>query len=669
MSSAKRASPTSAGIVYLVGAGPGDPGLITVAGLEAVRQADVIVYDRLVSPRLLDHAREDAELVYVGKISGAPGGHDQAAINALLVEKAREGRRVVRLKGGDPFVFGRGGEEAEALRAAGVPFRVVPGVTSAVAVPAYAGIPVTHRGVAATFAVVTGHEADDVILSGDDARARSSASSRRHVLSEAEGNLGRGSGRTQSPVPPAIDWERLATAVDTLVLLMGVKTLPDVVEKLIAGGRPAETPVAVIRWGTTPDQRTVIGTLADIVRRVEEAGIEPPAITVVGEVVRLRETLRWFEDRPLFGKRVLITRTRRQASALARLLAEEGAVPVELPVIEIEPSFDDAAVAAALQALTAGAYAWAVFTSANAVELWFELMRERGLDARAFGRTAARLGGGVRVAAIGPATAEALAERGIVADTVPEEYIAEGLVAALAGPSPVIPSGDAGLARGEAGAGTTPREAEARLPARPEALEGPSGVTTPLPARPEALEGTSGATTPLLRPGDRVLVPRAESARPELVEGLSALGAEVDEVTLYRAAVPSEAPAEALAALRDGGIDIVTFTSSSTVRNLAALLGDDFRVILSGEDAGAGNAVSSRRPVLSEAEGNLGSGEGGVATDERARPLIACIGPITADTARELGLRVDVVASEHTVPGLVAALRERVSKETGHAIV
>jgi len=525
------------GEVWLVGAGPGDPALITVAGLEAVRQADVIVYDRLVSPRLLDHARDGAALIYVGKISGAPGGHDQAGINRVLVEKGREGKRVVRLKGGDPFVFGRGGEEAEALRAAGVTFHVVPGVTSAVAVPAYAGIPVTHRGVAATFAVVTGHE-----------------------------DPGKGE--------PAIDWERLATAVDTLVLLMGMKTLPEVIDKLIAGGRPAETPAAVIRWGTTPDQRTVTGTLADIVRRVEEAGLEPPAITVVGEVVRLRETLRWFEDRPLFGKRVLITRTRRQASALARLLAEEGAVPVELPAIEIEPSFDDATVAAALEALSAGRYAWAAFTSANAVELWFSLMRERSLDARAFG--------GVRVAAIGPATAEALAEGGITADAVPAEYVAEGIIDALATP---------------------------------------------------------------LRPGDRVLVPRAEAARPELVEGLSALGAEVDEVTLYRAAVPSDAPAEALSLLRDGGIDIVTFTSSSTVRNLAALLGDQFRVILSGEGTGARNVVSSRR--------NLG---GQAAAARGPRPLIACIGPITADTARELGLRVDVVAAEHTVPGLVAAL-------------
>jgi len=662
------------GEVWLVGAGPGDPGLITLTGLEAVRQADVIVYDRLVSPRLLEHARDGAELIYVGKIphtviprSGgrrkatgatrnldashakAADTHDQAGINRVLVEKAREGKRVVRLKGGDPFVFGRGGEEAEALRDAGVTFQVVPGVTSAVAVPAYAGIPVTHRGVAATFAVVTGHEAEDVILSGESGLAGEEATSRR--------NLGRGD-------VSSVAWAKLATAVDTLVLLMGMKTLPEVIEKLIAGGRAAGTPAAVIRWGTTPNQRTVVGTLADIVRRVEEAGLEPPAITVVGEVVRLRETLRWFEDRPLFGKRVLITRTRRQASALARLLAEEGAIPVELPAIEIEPSFDEAAVGAALQTLTDGAYAWAVFTSANAVELWFDLMRKQGLDARAFG--------GVRVAAIGPATADALAERGIAADAVPEEYVAEGVVEALAGhssvilsghdalagPSPVIPSGESGLARDKAaprgnlgrGSARSSHEAETSLPARPVA-EGDS------PGR-EALEGTSGATTPL-QPGDRVLVPRAESARPELVEGLRALGAEVDEVTLYRAAVPAEAPAEALSLLRDGGIDIVTFTSSSTVRNLAALLGDDFPVLLSGEGApssvilsgdkaGAEVATSPRRDLGGEAS-------------ERARPLIACIGPITADTARELGLRVDVEAPEHTVPGLVRAISNHYS--------
>ncbi len=297
------------GKVYLVGAGPGDPGLITVAGLQRLKEADVIVYDRLVAPALLDEASAEAERIFVGKVAGE--SHDQEAINRLLVEKAREGKRVVRLKGGDPFVFGRGGEEAEALREAGVPFEVVPGVTSAVAVPAYAGIPVTHRGLASTFAVITGHE--DPEKPGD-----------------------------RASIGP-----KLATAVDTLVFLMGTKTLPEIVEKLVANGRAAETPVAVIRWGTTPEQRTVVGTLADIVERVREAGLTPPAITVVGEVVRLREKLSWFEERPLFGKRVLITRTRRQASVLARLLAAEGAIPIELPAIEIEPAADPAAVGAA----------------------------------------------------------------------------------------------------------------------------------------------------------------------------------------------------------------------------------------------------------------------------------------------------------------------------------
>jgi uroporphyrinogen III methyltransferase / synthase len=508
---------TTPGKVFLVGAGPGDPGLITVAGLERIRAADVIVYDRLVSARLLEHARPDAELIYVGKAPSAGQGpspdgpgYDQESINRVLIEQAREGRTVVRLKGGDPFVFGRGGEEAEALRATGIPFEVVPGVTSAVAVPSYAGIPVTHRGVASSFAVITGHESPEK----DET---------------------------------AIDWAHLATATDTLVLLMGVKNLRDIVARLTDHGRSPQTPVAVIQWGTTPEQRTVAGTLADIVSRVEQADLRPPAITVVGEVVRLRETIAWFENRPLFGKRVLITRTRRQASNLARLLADEGAIPVELPSIEIERIEDREAVDAAIETLRTGGYAWAAFTSANAVELFFEHLAERGLDARAFS--------GARIAAIGPVTAGSLLVRGLRADAVPDEYVAEAVV--------------------------------------------------------EALRGQ-------IAPGDRVLLPRAESARAELVRGLEAMGATVDEIPIYRSAVPSEASPEALAELRAGRIDVVTFTSSSTVRNLVAMLGE--------------------ASVLQH-------------------PLIACIGPITAKTARDLGLRVDVQASEYTVEGLVAALK------------
>ena len=506
------------GVVYLVGAGPGDPGLITVAGLDRIREADVIVYDRLISDRLLDHARGDAELIYVGKIPGGVTGatgasHDQDAINQTLVDRARDGRRVVRLKGGDPFVFGRGGEEAEALRAAGIPFEIVSGVTSAVAVPAYAGIPVTHRGVAASFAVITGHEEP---------------------------------GKPES----AIDWPHLATAADTLVFLMGVKKLPEIVGNLVANGRPETTPVAVVRWGTTPEQSTVTGTLADIAERVAEAGLTPPAITIVGEVVRLRETLSWFESRPLFGKRVLITRTRRQASNLARLLAAQGAIPVELPAIEIEPVADTMPLSAAIDRLRDGGYAWCGFTSANAVELTFEHLAERSLDARSFG--------GTRVFAIGPATADALRSHGITADVVPDEYVAEAVVEAM---------------------------------------------------RAHVSEG------------DAVLLPRAESARAELVSGLEAMGATVDEIAVYRAAVPSEPDPKTLASIREGRIDIVTFTSSSTVRNLLAILGPD-AAALKGE----------------------------------SRPLIACIGPITAETARENDLTVDVMASEYTVEGLVEAL-------------
>lgn len=527
------------GKVYLVGAGPGDPGLVTVAATRRLREADVVVYDRLAAPSLLQYAREGAELIFVGKEGGGICA-DQAAINRLLVEKAREGKRVVRLKGGDPFVFGRGGEEAESLRAAGVPFEVVPGVTSAVAVPAYAGIPVTHRGLATSFAVITGHE--------DPAKDES-----------------------------GIRWDRIARGADTLVFLMGVRTLAEIVRQLVAHGRPESTPAAVIRWGTTSEQRTVTGTLGDIANKVEAAGLAPPAVTVVGEVVRLRETLSWFETRPLFGRRVLVTRTRRQASALAALLAEEGAVPIELPAIEIEPVPGGSKVEAALVDLQAGRYAWVVFTSANAVEIWFALMRERGLDARAFA--------GSNVAAIGPATAEALSRRGIAADLVPQEFVAEGVVEAM----------------------------------RPYLSVAQSG--TPLPARGEALESTRGVMISRSRECRRILVPRAAGARPELVEGLRSLGAQIDEVILYRAAVPQSVPAEALSLLREGAIDIVTFTSSSTVRNLASLLGADVQLLRG--------------------------------------PLIACIGPITAATARELGLRVDVVATEHTIEGLVAALRER----------
>lgn len=291
------------GIVYLIGAGPGDPGLITVRGRERLAQADVVVYDRLVDPTLLEVARPDAERIYVGK-EAHRHALSQEEINRLLVEKARAGLQVARLKGGDPFVFGRGGEEAQALAAAGIPFEVVPGVTSGIAVPAYAGIPVTHRDLAASFAVATGHR-------------------RRETEVAAKDGLG-------------LNWDGLA-GTDTLIFLMGVTNLPVIAERLMQAGRDPRTPTAVIRWGTTPRQEVITGTLRDIVARAEAAGLQPPAIIVVGEVVTLRDQLRWFDARPLFGLRVLVTRSRAQASRLSARLRALGAEPVEFPSIEIRP--------------------------------------------------------------------------------------------------------------------------------------------------------------------------------------------------------------------------------------------------------------------------------------------------------------------------------------------
>jgi uroporphyrinogen III methyltransferase / synthase len=365
----------SGGIVYLVGAGPGDPGLMTRRSLELIASADAILYDRLVPPGALDGAREDAELRYVGKQPGAPAPA-QDEINEVMVDLARAGNRVVRLKGGDPFVFGRGGEEAEALAAAGVAFEVVPGVTAGVAAPAYAGIPVTHRDAASAVALVTGHE--------DPEKPES-----------------------------ALDWEALARFPGTLVLYMGVRNLPLVAERLTAAGRDPAEAAAVVERGTSPGQRTVTGTISDIARRAEDEGIRPPAVTVIGEVAALRETIAWLERRPLYGEVVAVTRARAQASGLADRLHELGAEVVEAPAIRIKPLPVDLA--------PPESYSLICFTSPNGVRLYFAAL---GRDARALG--------GVTVAAIGPGTANQLARQGIRADVVAERFVAEGLLAALA---------------------------------------------------------------------------------------------------------------------------------------------------------------------------------------------------------------------------------------------
>ncbi len=451
-------------MVYLVGAGPGDPGLITVKGLEVLRRAQVVVYDQLASPELLKAAPAGAELIYVGKKAG---DHTvpQDGINDLLVAKAKAGLTVVRLKGGDPFVFGRGGEEAEDLAAAGVPFEIIPGVTSAVAVPAYAGIPVTHRRYTTLVTFITGHE--------DPTKETST-----------------------------IPWSALGQNPGTLVFLMGVKNLADNCRRLVEAGRAPETLAAVIEKGTTDSQRTVTGTLETIAARAAEAGIKPPAVLVVGGVVELAETLKWWENRPLWGKSVVVTRSRDQASRLVEALAAAGARCLEVPTLEIAPPADLADMDAALQHLSR--YDWVIFTSANGVKAFLDRLFEKGLDARSFGRA--------QIAVIGPATAQALRDYGLVPDVVPDTFQAEGLLAAL---------------------------------------------------------------EPKLWGGTRILLARAEQARDVLPEGLTRLGAKLDVVPVYRAMPPAAVPFEAAAALEAGQVDILTFTSSATVHNFAGLVGKD----------------------------------------------------------------------------------------------
>jgi len=372
-----------AGVVYLVGAGPGDPGLMTARSLELIAAADAVFYDRLIPPGALDGAREDAELVYVGKQPGVPSV-PQGEIGERLIEAARAGKSVVRLKGGDPFVFGRGGEEGEALREANVEFEVVPGVTAGVAATAYAGIPVTHRDDASAVAFVTGHE--------DPEKEES-----------------------------ALDWEALARFPGTLVFYMGVKRLARNAAALIEAGRDPDEPAAAIERGTWPGQRTVAATLGTIADAVAREQVKAPALIVVGEVARRREELAWLERRPLHGRRVVVTRARAQASGLAATLRGLGAEVVELPAIRIEPRIESEEVQTAAGAI--GVYELVCLTSPNGVRLLFEAMENAGLDGRALA--------GVTVAAIGPGTARALAERGVLADVVPERFVAEGLIEAL----------------------------------------------------------------------------------------------------------------------------------------------------------------------------------------------------------------------------------------------
>jgi uroporphyrinogen III methyltransferase/synthase len=369
---------TTNGKVWLVGAGPGDPGLITVRGLEVLRRAEVVLYDTLAHPALLDEASQ-AELRDVGKRYGEPSA-SQTEINRELVALARAGKRVVRLKGGDPLLFARGSEEALALVEAKIPFEIVPGISSPVAAAAYAGISLTHRELSSSTTFITGSD-----------RA----------------------GKEWSPE----SWKRLATATDTVCVLMGMRRIEAIAQALMDGGRSAETPAAVIQWGARPEQRVVVARLADIAATARDAGLSNPAVIVVGEVVRLRESLRWYDTRPLFGRRVLVPRPAGQAERTAQALRERGAEPRVVPVIQIVPPADPAPLASAVARL--GEYDWVLFTSANGVEHFFAELRRAGRDARAFGDA--------KVGVIGPRTAEALERFGLRADRVAEEHVGEGL--------------------------------------------------------------------------------------------------------------------------------------------------------------------------------------------------------------------------------------------------
>lgn len=494
------------GKVYIIGAGPGDAGLMTLKGVECLKEADVVIYDYLVSKDLLRYAPNNARFIYAGKQGGA---HtlSQGQINDLLVQEARAGNIVARLKGGDPFIFGRGGEEAEKLHENKIPFEIIPGVTSAIAVPAYAGIPLTHRGLTSTVAFVTGHE--------DPTKEKSD-----------------------------IDWRALAR-IGTLVFLMGVKNIEQIVRELQDNGRSSETPAALIRWGTTPGQEILEGSLSGIARLAKEKKFAPPAILVVGEVVALRDTLRWFDAKPLFGKGVVITRPERQADDLAKLLIKEGANPISFPTIKIVPPSSWRGLDAAIGKLEE--YDWLIFTSANGVAYFFERLRTLGKDIRDLK--------GVKICCIGPATARQVQDKGLRVDLVPGEFISEGIL-------------------------------------------------------------KSFSRTNLK--GKKILIARAARARDVLPEGLKKLGAKVEVVSAYQTLGSGKKKKDLEKLFAENRVDVITFTSSSTVMHFVKIAGRDFKL--------------------------------------PKEVKIACIGPVTAAAAEKAGFAVDIHQEEYTMEGLVGAL-------------
>jgi len=493
--------------VWLVGAGPGDEGLITVKGLDCIKKADVIIYDNLINDNLLSYSKDSAEKIYVGKkINQHTLPQDE--INKLLVQKANENKLIVRLKGGDPYVFGRGGEEAIALQEANIPFVEVPGISSSIAALAYSGIPITHRGLSTSFHVITGHE--------DPTKEE------EHV-----------------------NYESLAKISGTLVFLMGLNNITKICSKLMQYGKSSDTPAAIISKGSTPEQKVAVGTLGDISQKAE--GIAYPAIIVIGEVVNLREYLNWFEKQPLFGKKIMVTRARHQASRLSKMIAEAGGQPIEFSTIEIIHNEDDLQINTMFENLSS--YDWLIFTSINGVETFFNNLKNHNNDIRNIGSA--------KICAIGESTKQAIEKYYLQVEFCPEEFIAESLI-----------------------------------------------------------EGLKDK----IKAGDKVLIPRAEVAREVIPDELIKFGANVDIIPLYKTIIPAHSREKLIDILND--IDIITFCSSSTVSNFVQILGNENLHFLNNIE-------------------------------------IACIGPVTANTAKGLNINVNKIAEEYTIDGLVTKLTEK----------
>ncbi len=493
------------GKVYITGAGPGDPGLVTVKAVEALKRADCIVYDLLANNELLEYARKDTELIFVGK-NGGDESANQIEISKLLSRKARQGKIVLRLKGGDPFLFGRGAEECERLTADGIDFEVIPGVTSVVAAPAYAGISLTHRDYSSSVTVISGH---------------------RGAVNK----------RTDE------EWSALATASETIVILMGRRNLKLIADKLMSGGMAPDTPVALVRDGTTSAQQTITGPVESIATLATKAKVQTPVMIVIGSVVRLRERLNWFESKPLFGRRVLVTRTLEQAGSFLKILSERGAAPVSFPTIKITDPESFNGLDRVIKRLST--YDWILFTSVNGVKHFFSRLTKLGLDVRELK--------GVKICAIGPMTARAVLDENIGVDLTPREFIAEAVIDAL------------------------------------------------------SKEGIKGK---------KFLLPRAAVARDVIPVEIKKHGGKIDVVDAYRTIAPRKRASEIKEEFLAGGIDVVTFTSSSTVKNFVSIIGKrSLKEILKGTK-------------------------------------VACIGPVTADTAREFGITVDIMPKNYTIDGL-----------------